>query len=58
MLQISMPRSPKALVGERETGHSDTGGPDGQSVATLGEPYTPRTGRAETRRQDRGARRV
>ena len=42
---------------DRETGQS-TGGPDSQSVATLGEPYTPRTGRAETRRQDRGARRV
>ena len=51
-----MPCSLLALAGdERETGHHTRGGVR-QSLATLDEPYTPRTGRAETRRQDRGAR--
>ena len=42
---------------DRETGH-DTRGGVRQSLAILDEPYTPRTGRAETRRQDRGVCRV
>ncbi len=49
-----MPCSLLKLAGiDRETGHHTRRGV-GQSVATLADPYTPRTGRAETRRQDRG----
>ena len=59
MQERPMPCSLPALAGqERETGHHGTGGPVSQSLAALREPYTPRTGRAETRRQDRGVCRV
>jgi hypothetical protein len=53
-----MPCSLIELAGRyRETGHHTEGGVR-QSVATLADLYTPRTGRAATRRQDRGVWRV
>jgi hypothetical protein len=59
MAQKPMPCSLLKLGGnDRETGHSGTEGSVSQSLAALREPYTPRTGRAGTRRQDRGVCRV